>query len=1071
MFLYWHSDCLDNKELSTVNVPWNRINPAKFEELALEYAQFEYPKLTWVPTPRTRDGNRDAEAVTHDWVLDRLVEYQNWLEAKFHHKSGKPTRSQLDPTLVSGLIDPRVRAILFVTNGRIPVSYMARAERAFSRAPDRFVAFKEGPDLVSWLSRHESVSLRYFGKAISKDTVGRIQPLEISSASLLDISDYRRSLYKPVFHLLIGHDYLLHLVLRSPEARELELHLPESSPFIIHGPLEERRIRISAGISSHSVRLIPRQIGEFRDCSVVLVDRTVSASRVLTRQLTIRGDSSLRIAFARQTKVATDINQLMHGLRTGSNAICCLYGKAGVGKTHILDSLEADLDLQTDFLRVVFSGHQGEDARLICELLLFLHFGPAGLNLQTIDRSLIASSRQVRFFGPRLVDGLVRSTCDAAEARALVRDLVENRDVRSVGARYVDPQPAATPVVLVADDVHKLRGPEALLLARILTDHFSGNHNSLLLLSARREEFHDSTLKTAIDDSAIYSEELVPPTSDEVVESIDRLLGRSCPRGFSSVLGSVTYTTLNIANLLADLRTKDQSLNEPEFVRALDVWMKTVSVGKDKIVLERIAKSRRLFPMLDIIYAVRIGVPLQPLVAKFGSRAIDTVANRDLLRLNGDRAAVPFHDLVYDAYVDLRGTCHTHEVGNFLAECLEQGTLATDRALPPLLRCGPSFEDRYLDAALAYRDSFINVGRFGPALEVSKSVVTVHERRQSSASIDKAALADAWFVYAECLNHCSSSDDAGQYFEKARGVLAHKWSDPSGNGLHFEAEAELYNLSFWDLEVHRIAELEHFVSKLKRAMTEDPRVRQESRFIRAYLTALNRLMMFFLLADKPAEELLKENLRVADELGMPNYCGFALIDHAKGSYHSNLDRGLGELREGNQLFRRLGSEHRRELTSTTEKAFIECRLGLCPISVVASAARSLLDEALWPEYLNAHLKLVALMLARGDCEGASAQIAEFYQRRPTVSDDPRRALLLANVEAGAAFLRGDNKDALAWTLEHQRLVSNLGSSYKAVASHNLSACGRSSKRNKDVGWFVAGARQPTSRFLLEPRIW
>jgi hypothetical protein len=1054
-----------------VNVPWNRINPAEFEKLALEYAQFEYPKLKWVPTPRTGDGNRDAEATTHDWVLDRLVEYQNWLEAKFHHKSGKPSRSQLDPTLVSGLIDPRVRAILFVTNGRIPASYMARAERVFSRPPDRFVAFKEGRDLLSWLSRHESIALRYFGAAMGVDTVSQVLPLEISSASLLDISDYRRALYKPVSHLYIGRDYLLHLILRSPEPRKLELQLPEQSPLVVPGPLEERLIQISAGISSRCIRMVPRQIGVFPDCPVVLEGQNVSATRVLTRHLTIRGDSSLRIVFAGQAKAATHIKQLMHSLRKSSNAICCLYGKGGVGKTHILDSLEADLDLQTDFFRIGFSGHQGEDARLICELLLFLHFGPAGLNLETIDRSLVASSRQVRFFGLRLLDGLGRGICDAAEARALVRDLVGNRDVRSVGALLVDPQPAATPVVVVADDLHKLRGPEALLFARILTDHFSGNHNSLLLLSARREEFHDSTLKTAIDDSAIYSEELLPPTADEVVESIDQLLGRPCPRAFSGALSSIAYTTLNIANLLVDLRSRDQKLNEPAFVRALDQWTKTVSIGKDKVVLERIAKSRRLFSMLDIVYAVRIGLPLQPLVAKFGSRAIDTAANRDLLRLNADRAAVPFHDLVYDAYVELRGTCHTHEVGTFLAECLEQGTVTPDRALPPLLRCGPSFENRYLDAALAYRDSFIDVGRFGPALEVSKSVVTVQERRQTNASADKAALAGAWFVYAECLNHCSSSDDALQYFEKARGTLATKWADPSSNGVHFEAEAELFNLSFWDLEVHRLAELERFVSKLKRAMAEEPKVRQERRFIRAYLTALNRLMMFFLLADKPAEELLKENLKVAEDLGMPNYSGFALIDHAKGSYHSNLERALGQLREGNQLFHRLGSEQRRELTSAAETAFIECRLGLGSISAVASAARSLLDEGLWPEYLNAHLKLVALMLARGDCEEASAQIAEFYQRRSTVSDDPRRALLLANIEAGAAFLWGDNDAAQVWTLEHQKLVGNIGSSYQAVARHNLSACVRNSQRSKDIGWFACGVRHPAGRFLLEPRIW
>lgn len=113
---------LDNRELSFVTVPWHRINPFRFEELALEYARSEFPQHHWVHTPRTGDGNRDAEAFAHETVLNRVVEYQHWLEAKFHHKAGSPTRSQLDPTLVSGLIAPNVRAILFVTNLNIPTA-------------------------------------------------------------------------------------------------------------------------------------------------------------------------------------------------------------------------------------------------------------------------------------------------------------------------------------------------------------------------------------------------------------------------------------------------------------------------------------------------------------------------------------------------------------------------------------------------------------------------------------------------------------------------------------------------------------------------------------------------------------------------------------------------------------------------------------------------------------------------------------------------------------------------------------------------------------------------------------
>ena len=1053
-----------------MSVPWNRITPDDFEKLALEYAQFEFPQHNWIPTPRSGDGNRDAEATTREWVFDRLLEYQHWLEAKYHHKSGAPKRSQLDPTLVSGLIDPSVRAILFVTNGRISESYMARAERAFNRPPDRFVVFKEERDIAHWLSNHEIVSIRYFGTKINKATVTPTASLEISSVSILNASDYRRAFYRPLSHLITGGDYLLHLVVRSLQTQECEVRFSELSPFIIHSSQKGQQIQISSGISSHCIRVITNQIGTFTYPKLILEGAEFSATRSLSKLLTVRAGADLEMVFNEQVKIANDINQVMRNLYKGSNAICYVSGTGGVGKTHILDSIETNLDLNSDFLRIAFSGQPGEDARLLCELLLFLHFGLPGLELKTIDQSLIASTRQVRFFGPSLLGQLERATNDTSEARALIRDLTGNRDVRATDASLVDPLPASTPVVVVADDIHKLRGSEAEFMARILKDHFNGAHFSLFLLSARADEFQSPELESVINEIAIYTTELCPPTVEEATQSIERLLGRPSPKSFSVALESLQYTTLNIVNLLANLNSNKQKLDEPGLVKMLDQWMKTANIGKDKVILERIAKSRDLFPLLDIVHAVKVGVPIDSLISEFGSRAVDSASNLNLLKLNTDKFVIPFHDLTYDTYLELRGSCHTYEAGNFLANGLEQGTLTADRTLPALLRCGPSFEDRYLEIALAYRDSFINLGRFGPALDIAKSIVMILERRNISTHPERH-LADAWFVYADCLDHCDIGDKTRYYFNKARGNLAAKWTEPIGNGVYFEAEAELFNLSFWDLEMNRLPKLEGFVDNLNKALADEPQVRYDRRFVRAYLTALNRLMTFSLLADRPAEKLLEQNLRSAEEFGMQNYKGFALIDYAKGTFHMDLDEAIRHLLLGNKLIADCGTEKRRELTSATELAFLECRAGFGSISRVIDAGRNLLEEGLWPEYLNSSLKLVALLISRGDKEGAEAQLAEFYRRRPALEQESRRAVLLANIESAVAFLNKDYQAAWEWASEHLRLVGNLGPSYRAVANWNKSVCKNVSQGLENIGWYRHNVKNEKGQFLLEPRIW
>jgi hypothetical protein len=1021
-----------------------------------------------MPTPRSGDGNRDAEAVTRDWVLDRVVEYQHWLEAKFHHRAGSPSRGQLDPTLVSGLIDPSVRAILFVTNGRISDSYMVRAERAFSRPPDRFVAFKEGPDLVQWLRCNKIIAERYFGRNFEAE--GETPSfLSVSSAGLLDISDYKRGLFKPVSRLTMGKDYLLHLTIRSHRECQLHARFPPDSPLVSVSPDIVKPLSVGTGASSHCFRVSPHQVGIFDRCTIRIESpEGFQAAQVQLKRLTIRLDPSVSIQFAEQARIGQEIRQLLRSLRPGANAIACLYGGGGVGKTHVLDSLEGDLGLQTDFIRLAFSGQHAEDARLLCELVLFLHFGTAILDIDTLDLSLIASSRQMLFLGRRLVEGLKSGMRDGNEARSLIRDLLEGRDLRLPGSALVDPNPAATSVVVVADDVHKLRGAEADFFARVLTDHFNGSHHSILLLSGRQDEFESNQLETLIRSRALYTATLGPPAPEEVAASIARLVRQPCPLGLSNALSHTPYTTLGIINLLTELRLRGERLDGPRLARSLASWASSAAGGRDKVVLDRLLRAKDLLPLLDVVHAVGIGVPLPLLTAKFGSQLVDRGAAKRLLRLNADGAVVPFHDLVAEAYARWRGNCYTSAVGSFLAECIEAGKLAPSHALPALLQCGPSFEYQYLDAATAYRDSFIAVGRFGPALDLSKSIATILERRHG-ADADSDVLAEAWFVYAECLDHCSTKDDAQKYFYKAKGNLALHWAQPSGKGVRFEAESELFNLSFWNLEIDRLPDLRAFTGRLRQTFAKHPSVRQDRRFARAYLTALNRSMMFSLLADMPSGTLFEENRAAAQEFGMLNYGAFALVDYAKSTYHSSPEVALEFLNNAHRVFGELGTERRRQATSATEIEYLKCRLGHGSDASLSAAGRTLLEEGLWSEYLNAKLKLVAVLLLEGDSDAAAAHLAEFYSRGTALGDEPRRRFLLANLEAGLAFSRGDFGRARDWSTEHAELVSKLGRSYQVVAKSNIAACTQRRSRRKELIWYKADATNPA--FLIESRIW
>ena len=78
---------------------FGRLNAAKkFEDLALDYVCDVYNEYTWKPTQRTRDGNRDFHNLEEDLL-------KIWGEAKYKKDSISLTRKDLDPTILSGLID------------------------------------------------------------------------------------------------------------------------------------------------------------------------------------------------------------------------------------------------------------------------------------------------------------------------------------------------------------------------------------------------------------------------------------------------------------------------------------------------------------------------------------------------------------------------------------------------------------------------------------------------------------------------------------------------------------------------------------------------------------------------------------------------------------------------------------------------------------------------------------------------------------------------------------------------------------------------------------------------------
>ena len=128
----------------------------KFEDMALEYVRKCYAVYTWKPTGRTRDGNRDFHNLE-----DNLLNI--WGEAKYKKNCTSLTRKDLDPTILSGLIDGKVKLIIFVTNGHIPDSLINRMYLG-AKMKGIKLSFVLEEQLSNWLILNSERYFHYFNE-------------------------------------------------------------------------------------------------------------------------------------------------------------------------------------------------------------------------------------------------------------------------------------------------------------------------------------------------------------------------------------------------------------------------------------------------------------------------------------------------------------------------------------------------------------------------------------------------------------------------------------------------------------------------------------------------------------------------------------------------------------------------------------------------------------------------------------------------------------------------------------------------------------------------------------------
>lgn len=322
---------------------FGRLNAAKkFEDLALDYVCDVYNEYTWKPTQRTRDGNRDFHNLEEDLL-------KIWGEAKYKKDSISLTRKDLDPTILSGLIDGHVELIIFVTNGKIPEELISRMTLGANMKGIK-LSFVTGKQLSDWLVLNPEKYKIYFGEELEIDNYKVEQLIEFRKISFYEpISlDFRPNFNKVCMN--IEDTFILNCIFYNSQPGNCSIELEDDAPlsFIKSDKYENPEcFFVKPGLNS--VSFLIRAMKEYNKVLRITLICDHNKYHCISEKLVIKRNKQLNIYYFKQINILSGIKTVLDYFdNTIGNYAFFIHGNSGMGKSYILKSLSLDYCLNND---------------------------------------------------------------------------------------------------------------------------------------------------------------------------------------------------------------------------------------------------------------------------------------------------------------------------------------------------------------------------------------------------------------------------------------------------------------------------------------------------------------------------------------------------------------------------------------------------------------------------------------------------------------------------------------------------------------------------------------------------
>jgi hypothetical protein len=1039
---------------------WKKINSSQFEQIACSYAENIYKDYKWIPTQKTRDGNKDGEFQSKLQSLD--IMYKGWYEAKYSKDpSSNIPKSHMDSTLVSGILDGKVMFILFITNARIINDFKLRATAILK--PYKIKAhFVEKEELEAWLNTMPEVRDLYFSGDVSSAYTEN--DIRIDDACFINFSLSPAELVSPISKLSLNNEYYLYLGIKSKNQNFISIDFGNDA--IMPKEKINNVWELNPGFNSILVRVMTRQ-PYHGTLKIGLFDNGIEIASVFLKDVLI-SDDEMKIVYSQQISIVQELYGFIQS-KSSPNVILTISGKSGIGKSYLLKELAYSLVKEHNQCMVLrFSEKDAENACLLCELILFLNFGHLYSLSEEAFSDLVSNCVNLPFELFYELQQGVSNQIAAIVAINRLKDLV-NKNIYALLPENATVQHKEISYIIL-DDIQKTSSFHSTILKCIFDEYCTRRYSQIMIIGKRPNEFICQDLESHLDRLYLKQWNMAGLQPCDIMETLQINFD-----GKLSELASIIPEIVNVFQLTVFIKklkgTNIMKVDKEQQISIItDCYLHTI-IQNDifvKTTLENVQHKNILFT----IYKIESGINTSLLSLYYGESfdsAFIELSEKSLIIEDEKEMLRPFHDTFLYAFNNMKfNQKFLDELHSFLEFCLNQkidDALLLSKILSILILS--SKKNVYRTTTERMCMEYYENSNFTVSQVLAKSLInhTTKMKYREYTYNDLLYL----YIYAQSVKFSRSTRESCQYFDMIYQVGKHIFLSTTEKGIVLDALSELVNNYIWLLDTEKT---EKHLSFLEEQVCLKKPKGTSHYAVNAYLNFLNRRMLYASFKnDHRFNEYYIRALEESIKFNREDYVGYANMDYAKCLYIKNHILAFEKLEIAKNIFERHAFCLRRKYECEAEMYFLRAVYYGESHDELFDIQKTLLKNRYINSYAKVSLKILTLdLLNEPSPENVKTKLQHLIIQYPDINKGHRLSLFMYQFLALACYLENDFKGLKYYTRKHITLAKRLSEDYTFIPIHNLNI----NKKNGGVHWVNGTEKNNDNQentFLIDSRIW